>query len=366
MLNSVQTSILKIKKTLQFAYRMLRGINYQALCLYVLRINQHREIDAIIHEVSRCLKEILDYELFGFVLKNGSITDVWIDPQIYTDQFTKFLVEDCKCQKNDLSLHQLQKKSPVQCQKVDAIDLKRLISYNVIEINFVAKIYLLPKRKMRSHYETIITTIIRSLGTALEKNLNTQKLENAASIDQLTNCYNRRALFDFIVGDIAYAQRNGCDLSVVMIDADNFKEINDMYGHPVGDAVLKEIATLITSHVRKSDYLARYGGEEFVLVLPDTPLYNAAQLAEKLRKMIELHGVTAGKKRIKITASFGVASLENKSGHAELFREADERLYMAKASGKNCVIPGLLPSFADRTFAPKKRVRKYVATAQMR
>jgi len=357
---------MNIKEYLACGYHLLRGINYQALCLYVLRINQHREIDAIIHEVSRCLKEILDYELFGFALKNSTTTDVWVDPHMYTDQFTDFLADDCKCHKSDFNIRHLQKKTLEQCQKIGTIDVKKLISYNVIEINFVAKLYILPKRKMLHHHETIINTIIRSLGTALEKILNTQQLENAATIDQLTNCYNRRALFDFIGGDIAYTQRHGTDLSVIMIDVDNFKDINDMHGHPAGDAVLKEMASLLTSHVRKSDYLARYGGEEFVLVLPDTPLYNAVQLAEKLRKMIEAYGIMIGKKRIRISASFGVASLENKSGYSDLFREADERLYKAKASGKNCVVPSLLPFFADRNFVSKKRVRKYAAAAHMR
>jgi diguanylate cyclase (GGDEF)-like protein len=218
---------------------------------------------------------------------------------------------------------------------------------------------------MLRYHDAIINTIIRTVGTALEKNLNTQQLENAATIDPLTNCYNRRALCDFIENDIAFTKRYGSELSVIMIDIDNFKEINDMHGHLAGDKVLTDISALLISHVRKSDYLARYGGEEFVIVLRDTPLYSAVQLAEKLRKMVEKHAVVFGKKRIRLTASFGVASLENKPDHGSLLREADERLYKAKATGKNIVVPGLLPCFSDRTFVPKKRVRKYAAAVPL-
>jgi len=101
-----------------------------------------------------------------------------------------------------------------------------------------------------------------------------------------------------------------------------------------GDAVLKDICTLLPSLVRKSDYLARYGGEEFVLVLPDTTLYSAVRLAEKLRKKIEMHETRLSDKSIRVTASFGVASFKNKPDGCSLLRAADERLYKAKAIGK--------------------------------
>ncbi len=144
------------------------------------------------------------------------------------------------------------------------------------------------------HHDNIISTIISSISIALEKNLSIQRLESEAAIDPLTKCYNRRSLDRFIQRDIAHAQRYGTDLSVIMFDLDNFKKINDLYGHQAGDEVLKSISILIPSLIRKSDYLARYGGEEFTLVLPDTPLYNAVTLAEKVRKAIMAHAIERG------------------------------------------------------------------------
>jgi len=126
--------------------------------------------------------------------------------------------------------------------------------------------------------------------------------------------------------------RYGTALSVIMIDVDNFKKINDVYGHHAGDAVLKDICTLLPSLVRKSDYLAR-----------------ETRLSDKSTR---------------VTASIGVASLENKPDGGSLFREADGRLYKAKAIGKNCVVPDLLPCFADRTFMSKDRAHKYANTVR--
>jgi diguanylate cyclase (GGDEF)-like protein len=152
-----------------------------------------------------------------------------------------------------------------------------------------------------------------------------------------------------------------------MFDLDNFKEINDRYGHQAGDAVLQQIAALMPGFVRKSDYLARYGGEEFVLVLRDTGLYAAVQFAHKLRKLIEERGIEHNGQRLTVTASVGVASLERKQDGASLLQEADERLYESKRLGKNTVIPSMLPFFADTrrlaTAAPNAPDRQAVGAA---
>ena len=185
-----------------------RRVDYQTLSQYIVKINQHKDIDGLLLEVSRCLKDILDYELFGFALKRENYMDL-------------------------------------------------------------------------------------------------------------------------------------------------------------GDEVLKEIAMLIPSLIRKSDWLARFGGEEFILVLPNTPLYNGVKLAEKIRKAIKEHAIATDKTPITVTVSFGVASLENKSDAHNLLLEADARLYHAKAIGKNRVIPSLLPCFGDKNFVSKASLRKHTTSAQV-
>jgi diguanylate cyclase (GGDEF)-like protein len=363
MLSKTKKIMKEVLATLQIGYRITRGIDYRTLSTYILKINQYKEIDDILIEASRCLKDILGYELFGFVLKNGASLDLWIEPRAYTTILMEFLTKDFDGQIIDCNMHSLDKKTGGNCHNYDTIKTSSIVSYQVTENNFISRLYILPKRNMRKRHSTIVNTIIGSISVALENTLNMNLLKTAASVDSLTNCYNRRALDSLITSDIFYAKRYGTDISIIMIDLDNFKKINDVHGHHAGDAVLKDVCTLLPSLVRKSDYLARYGGEEFVLVLPDTTLYSAVQLAEKLRKKIEMHETCLSDKSIRVTASMGVASLENKPDGGSLLREADERLYKAKAIGKNCVIPGFLPRFDERAFIAKDRVHKYANTA---
>jgi diguanylate cyclase (GGDEF)-like protein len=365
MLTKTKKIVNQSISALQRGYKIARGIDYRTLSGYILKINQYKDIDDILSEASKCLKDILDYELFGFVLKNGHSMDVWIDPRAHTVQFIEFLRHEFDGQIIDCTMHGFDKRPVENSHNYDAINMDRIVSYQVMENNFISRIYILPKRNMRYCQSTIISTIISSISIALENTLNIKQLKTAATVDPLTNCYNRRALDCFIESDIAYAQRSGNELSVIMIDMDNFKEINDVYGHHGGDAVLKDICTLLPSLVRKSDYLARYGGEEFVLVLPDTTLYNAVHLAEKLRRNIEKHEIDLGGRSITVTASFGAASLENKRDGNSLLQEADKRLYKAKSRGKNCVVPSLLPCFNDETLVPKEGMDKYTHAAQV-
>jgi diguanylate cyclase (GGDEF)-like protein len=172
--------------------------------------------------------------------------------------------------------------------------------------------------------------------------MNLKNLENAAAFDPLTNCYNRREFSRLIEHNIANAQRYGKDLSIIMFDMDHFKKINDTYGHQGGDIVLKKVCQVIRSGIRKGDYLSRYGGEEFVLVLPDTKMTRAMELAERLRKTIENQPIKISEETdIKTTASFGVAALRSDSDKGTLLQEVDAMLYKAKTSGRNTVMPAL-------------------------
>jgi len=335
--------------------RIARGVDYRTLSQYVIRINKYKDIDDILYEASNCLKDILNYELFGFALKDGSAMDVWIDPRIHGTYILDCVREDFIGQNVDCNIHYFDKKRDNKRHNADTIDVKHVISYEVMDGKYAARLYLLPKRKMLYYHYNIISIIASAVRNALENALNIIKLERVAAIDPLTSCYNRRAFSSYLEQDVAYAPRYRNELSLVMIDIDDFKKINDIHGHDAGDMVLKELSALITSAVRTSDYLVRYGGEEFVLVLPDTTLYNAVQLAEKIRKKIEVHEIKHRDARVTITASFGVACLENKADGKSLLREADERLYQAKATGKNSVVPSMMPCFADKKFVSKEQ-----------
>jgi|GEM_PF-2802704 len=166
-----------------------------------------------------------------------------------------------------------------------------------------------------------------------------QVLEHLATHDALTGVNNRKQ-FDTRLGEeMGRAGRYQRELSLIMIDIDHFKHINDAYGHPVGDQVLQAFAEVIKDSIRQHDCAGRYGGEEFVILLPETSLQDAVDFAERLRKQVAALSIDAGGKgSIRITASFGVSSFPEPSADREqLIKLADDAMYRAKNSGRNSV-----------------------------
>ncbi|HOO64387.1 MAG TPA: GGDEF domain-containing protein [Synergistaceae bacterium] len=172
-----------------------------------------------------------------------------------------------------------------------------------------------------------------------------ERLHRIATTDALTGLPNRRSFFDTLNREIARCHRHGKPLSLILCDIDFFKEVNDTYGHDTGDYVLRQFGRNLRRALRAEDFLSRYGGEEFGMILPETDLPRAIQVAERLRYETEkaLFSAERGKKdapRIQLTASFGVAQLElHKDTREALFSRADLLLYQAKNAGRNSVYP---------------------------
>ena len=156
------------------------------------------------------------------------------------------------------------------------------------------------------------------------------------TVDGLTQVFNRRYFEDAIERELSRSRRYTRPLSLVLLDIDHFKKINDTYGHLAGDAVLKEVALTVRSRTRREDVFARFGGEEFALLLPEVDHKGAALLAEKARKLIERHTFVFDGEDIAVTMSGGVATVQKKNESPnDLIRRADEKLYEAKSSGRN-------------------------------
>ncbi|MEX2211554.1 MAG: GGDEF domain-containing protein [Gaiellaceae bacterium] len=163
-------------------------------------------------------------------------------------------------------------------------------------------------------------------------------LERQALVDGLTGLANRRSAEAALGVEVARAVRFGDPLAVVMADLDNFKVVNDRYGHPAGDAVLREFAAVLEATVREIDEAARWGGEEFCLVLPGTDAAGAAALAERVRVAGAARTIlTPEGAAVQVTASFGVAANPPYATAEELVAAADAALYEAKRAGKDCV-----------------------------
>ena len=138
--------------------------------------------------------------------------------------------------------------------------------------------------------------------------------------------------------EIVRATRYHHPLSLIMLDIDLFKDVNDTYGHQVGDEVLRGLASILNQQVRETDILARYGGEEFVMMLSETDAESAKIIAERLRQNIETAVFIKNKPELRITVSMGVSSQKGTLDPSIILSAADEALYLAKRSGRNCVV----------------------------
>ncbi|MGH2996128.1 MAG: diguanylate cyclase, partial [Gaiellaceae bacterium] len=164
-------------------------------------------------------------------------------------------------------------------------------------------------------------------------------VERQASTDGLTELSNRRHFEESLEGEISRTERFGGSLALIVADLDDFKQVNDRFGHQAGDDVLRTFAAVLRETVREIDLPARYGGEEFAVLLPQTDLEGAERLAERLRVALAARPLAVRPDQlVTVTASFGVAAFPKASTPAALFAAADKALYRAKRSGKNCVI----------------------------
>ena len=169
-----------------------------------------------------------------------------------------------------------------------------------------------------------------------------KRMYEATLRDTLTSLFNRKHLDERLDSEIAFSRRHkGHELSIIMIDVDHFKQVNDTHGHLAGDAVLRAVAAAIVGAVRTEDFVARYGGEEFVIVARDIAAPAACALAERVRQTVAAGKVTYGEKDIRVTVSSGVASLVEAGevrDRTTLLQAADRRLYVAKREGRDRVI----------------------------
>ncbi len=171
-----------------------------------------------------------------------------------------------------------------------------------------------------------------------ERKVSSDNLANLLTKDHLTGAANRAHFFNLAEKELARASRYEHSISIIMLDADHFKHVNDTWGHPIGDEVLKSIVKIAEGVLRPGDTIARFGGEEFVVLLPKSNSIETSAIAERLRSSIEASSVDAGDDEIKITVSIGCASMsQSRSTLKQLLVSADSALYQAKSRGRNCI-----------------------------
>jgi len=174
------------------------------------------------------------------------------------------------------------------------------------------------------------TTIFKFLPAGNIENIYHEKMRDLATIDNLTQVYNKKFIIDYLNSEFSRCRSLGIPLSVVMLDLDYFKKINDKYGHVTGDYSLKKTCTLLKDRVlRTEDVFGRYGGEEFIVILPETTLQKACEIADRLRSTVEAYPYQYDKQKFKVTISLGVSELDVTTHSPEdLINKADAALYL--------------------------------------
>jgi diguanylate cyclase (GGDEF)-like protein len=167
-----------------------------------------------------------------------------------------------------------------------------------------------------------------------------ERVERLSQIDDLTGVLNRRYIMRALTDEMARAQRSAEPCSIAMIDLDFFKRINDRFGHPIGDEVLRSFSIAVSANVRDIDRFGRYGGEEFLLVLPCASGYQATEMVNRLRKIVADLDWACVSNDLLVTMSAGVSQIRSNEPYDEVIARADAALYSAKGAGRNCVMNG--------------------------
>jgi diguanylate cyclase (GGDEF)-like protein len=192
-------------------------------------------------------------------------------------------------------------------------------------------------------------TIASQAGPLIDSARLYAEVERLSITDGLTGLYNRRYLEELLKREFNRVQRHSIRLSVLMVDVDNFKSVNDNYGHHQGDIVLRELGEVLRRQTREIDVVARYGGEEFVILLPETDIEGAVLAAERVHQSVSSHKFASEGGHIGLTVSVGAVSCPDRqvNDHKDLMRCVDNALYCAKHRGKNCVFPALALGRSD-------------------
>jgi diguanylate cyclase (GGDEF)-like protein len=203
-------------------------------------------------------------------------------------------------------------------------------------------ITIFPLASLSGSVEQICIVIYDATNEAVNRlgmqSLNHQ-LQEISRVDGLTDLFNRRYWEEQFELEFKRDKRSDNQSSLIMIDIDHFKKVNDTYGHPAGDAVIKALANIIKKATRETDFAGRYGGEEFAIILPDTPVANVEFVAQRIRRFAEKQVVVHDQVEIKFTVSLGIAGFkQDHKDYQQWLGDADKALYQAKNSGRNTVV----------------------------
>lgn len=302
--------------------------------------NEHKRYKYIVENIKDVVWEMdMDY-VYTFVSPNAKVMCGYEAEELVGRKMPDFLVEESRKYVYDIAIEHLNKRiegdnTEIVLQDVQFICKNGTVKWFEVSASprfeggrFLGYIGTTRNITEKKEYENQLNQYIEEL-----KTINAQ-LAKMTTVDALTGAYNRRK-FDVDLDSIIKNKDKCITFSLILFDIDNFKAVNDCYGHKVGDCVLQCISNLVSENVRVTDGLFRWGGEEFILILPDTNLEGAKKVAEKIRNIIQHHDFGIGHK---VTISLGVSEYKPYESNDQIIVRVDNALLKAKSKGKNRVI----------------------------
>ena len=321
-LDTVTTNILKASDTNDITD--IRESVFSLIFMYISETNQDREkVNAFVQEIVGKILEIETKVATSYEQTHSMFSSNQGFETILSSEMSGLKQSsDVAASLDDLKVDITQRLTSIE----NALQKKQTVDRAIHKL----------ANKNRKSFKSGFTKLKQELQEATQYS---EKLEKKLNQDQLTGAFNRRAYDKKIVDEMERFLRYGTPFSLLLLDADKFKNINDRYGHAVGDRCLQEIIKRSMPLLRKNDMLARYGGEEFVVVMPSTEADGARQAAEKIRQTIEKIEFIYKKETVKVTVSIGVTCVkEGDQKYEQIFERADMAVYKAKGNGRNQVL----------------------------
>ena len=324
----IATHLFQVRRFNEVLYHVVREVasRMEVLRCSIIFVDERKEIAYVVatHETPETKRIPLDLKKYPEVIQAVQAREPIFIPDVSQDVMMVPFQEVLR----QISLQSILVHPLVQGEKILGNLILKISSPRVLtaqELEFSVWVARLAGSAIRNahHYETLLE----------ERN----QLERLAMIDFLTDTYNHRYFSARMEEEFNRAIRYNLSLSCILLDIDDFKWVNDTYGHRRGDTILREVASVIKGTIRKTDFLARYGGEEFVILLPQTDLAGAFQEGERIRQAVRNHSYGEANQTKRITLSLGVAAFPGKTIMTtdDLIRAADAALYQAKRLGKD-------------------------------
>jgi len=340
-IESIRTEELSIEVEERYKREKINVLELDFLKNLQHMIGETDDQGGVLRNASVLLKNFLDFEYFAALLLQKNEANIQIYPNPENNRELVGSIASALLKK--LPSSRKDEKHKVILQGIsDELDFPANGSKKnvIIELSTTKKVYgyagLFRDMSFNEQEELIFGKFCSHIVLTLEKIRLFNEIRVLSIHDGLTGVFNHVYALEEIDSEIERAKRYHVMFSIILLDIDNFKGINDTYGHLVGDFVLRNIAQLTEKTLRVIDVVGRYGGEEFIVILPQTDLESAVNAAERLRKAIELeHFVYDNKNTISLTVSLGVATYKNGQKTSDLIKIADDNLYKAKRGGKN-------------------------------